>query len=723
MDGRKKAAIVATVAVAAAAIVIVALWQSMATGDGPAPAPGPGGNGTNGGSEKIPVNILSSPSSFPFVDKWVAQYNSGQNLGTAKASYDHEADEPFQYQNVTGFLSINGADIAISGRAPSGWGNETVLVPVSPQATAIAYNVPGLPDVPSGLRLDQTTLAAIFSGNITQWNDPRIRDKNPDTALPAEKIVVVREGRAGSSSDLIAQYIGNDTAWAADSLLADSPEDLSTTVRQTPYSIGYIDFSYAIQTRMTYAALANSDGEYVLPSLDSIGRAVQNGTIVQGNGTDLSSAPSTSVGRLGAGSYPIVGFYYAVLDGRDLAPGTPGHEKAAAALDFANWAAGPEGQQILVDMQYPWIYDRSAALAGYAESLEGRYNATVATLGYGAPANFTDNVNDSVYGQVVASGENVHVVWQESVEGRNYDILLRLSTDGGRTFGNATNISRNAGFSEHPQLAVSGQAVHVVWPDDTSGERQVIYSRSTDSGQSFSEPVVLSEGQGAFNAELAAFENNVYAVWQEQDRILARTSTDGGQTFGETAVVMEGVHAESYPKVAASGDSVHIAWTAEDGVYYSSSAGPAFPVKLSGDAPAGEEQVAAYNDSVYVVWGGSHSAESDGVYLAKSTDAGRTFAPAAKISGLSSPLNVELAVAPETGKVYLAVQAAVDDNEEIMLLSSTDGGTTFSEPANLSNNSGISECPSVAVAEGTVHVAWEDGTTGNHEIFLAQRSA
>jgi ABC-type phosphate transport system substrate-binding protein len=725
MDGRKKAAIVVPVAVAAAAIVIVALWQSMATGDGPPPAPRPGGNSTDDGG-KVPVNILSSPSAFPFVDKWVAQYNAERNLGTAKADYDHEADEPFQYQNVTGFLSENGADIAIAGRVPSGWGNETVLMPVSPQAIAVAYNVPGLPDVPSGLKLDQPTLAAMFSGNITQWDDPRIKDKNPDTALPAEKIVVVHEGRAGSPSDLLAQYLGNDTVWAADSLMADSPEDLSATVRQTPYSVGYIDFSYAIQTRMTYAALANSDGEYVLPSLDSIGRAVQNGTLVQGNSTDLSFAPSTSVGRLGAGSYPIVGFYYAVLDGRELMPGTPEHEKAAAALDFANWAAGPAGQQILVDMQYPWIYDRSAALAGYAAALEERYNATISTLKYGAPANFTDNLNDSVYGQVVASGENVHVVWQESIEGRNYDILLRSSSDGGKTFGNTTNISSNAGFSEHPQLAVSGQLVHVVWPDNTSGSREIMYARSADGGETFSEPIALS-ARGAFNAEIAAFGNNVYLVWQMQDWIVAMISTDAGQTFGEPMVITEeGIHAESYPKVAAYGEGVHVAWLAEDGIYYSTApVAQRFsePMKLSGDAPAGEAQVAAYDDSVYVAWGGLHSSESDGIYVAKSTDGGTTFGAPQRIGGLSSPLNVELAVSPETGKVYVAAQAAVDGNEEIMLLTSADGGATFGEPANLSNNSGISECPSVAVAGDAVLTVWEDGTTGNHEIFMAQRPA
>lgn len=720
MDGRKKAAIVVPVAVAAAAIAVFALWPSLMPGDGINPPP-PGGNATNG--DKTSISVLSSPSAFPFVDKWVAQYNSGQNLGSARPDYSSAADGTSQYQNVTGFLADNAADLAITGTTPPDWGNQTVLMPVSPQAIAVVYNVPGLPDVPSGLKLDQPTLAAMLSGNVTQWDDPRIKDKNPDTTLPSEKIVVVREARPGSASELVVRYVGNETTWPADSIVVDSPADLSAAVRQTPYSVGYIDFSYAIQTRMTYAALANSDGEYVLPSIDSIGRAVQNGTVVQGNSTDLSMPPSTTIGQLGAGSYPIVSFYYVVLDDKETAPGTPEHAKAAAALDFANWAAGPGGQQILIDMQYPWIYSQNAALAGYATTLEGRYNATIATLNYTAPANFTDNANDSVYGQVVTSGQNAYVVWQESVQDRNYDIFLRTSADAGATFGNATNVSDNDGFSEHPQIAASGQAVHVVWPDDTSGSREIMYARSVDAGQTFSDPVALSEGEDSFNVELATSGDMVYVVWQEQDRIVARTSVDAGETFGEPALVTDsGVYAESYPKVAAYGDSMHIVWLAEGGVYYSSSAGPAEPVKLSGDVPAGEAQVAAHENNVYVAWGGLPSAAADSVYIAKSTNGGSAFGAPEKIdAGLSSPVNVELAIA-ENGKVYLAVQAAVEDSEEIMLLSSVDGAA-FSPAQNLSSNPGISECPSVSVAGNTVLVAWEDGTTGNHEIFLSRNSA
>lgn len=745
MDGRKKAAVIIPIAVAAAALATIALWPLMPPyirdilpgGNVTAPPPSPGGNTTNGGAEKIPVNVLSSPSAFPFVDKWVAQYNAGAHLGTARPDYSAGADgitDPL-YSNATGFLSSNSADVAIAGRAPAGWGNQTVLMPVSPQAVAIVYNVPGLPDVPSGLKLDAPTLAAIFSGNITQWDDPRIKDRNPDVALPAEKIVVVREGTSGSPSDLLAQYIGNATAWPPDSHVADSPDALSTAVRQTPYSIGYVDFTYALQTRMTYAALANSDGEYVLPTIESIAKAVQNGTVIEGqsNGTDLSLAPRTSVGELGSGSYPVVGFYYAVLGDRELVPGSPEYARAAAALDFANWAASDEGQRILVDMQYPWIYDQSDALAGYAASLQSKYNSTVALMNSTALSNFTDNPDDSVYGQVATANGSVYIVWQESMGEGNYDVLFRSSSDAGATFGNTTNLSGNAGFSEHPQLAASGDHVHVAWPDDTSGSRQVLYAKSADGGQTFGEAEALGEG-GSFNTEIAAFEDRVYAVWQagENGTIILRASSDAGETFGgPVTIAADGIHPESYPKVAAYGSGVHVAWVAEDGVYYakSSDGGATFSEasKLSGDETAGEAQVAAYGDNVYVVWGGLHATKVDSVGYAKSTDGGSTFAAPAQIESdaLQAPSNVELAIAPtESGHtVYVAAQAAVSGNEEIMLLSSADGGATFTEPENLSNNSGVSECPSISISGTDAFVVWEDGTTGNHEIFLAKRPA
>jgi ABC-type phosphate transport system substrate-binding protein len=140
---------------------------------------------------------------------------------------------------------------------------------------------------------------------------------------------------------------------------------------------------------MTYAALQNSDGEYILPSPDSIGRAVQNGTVMDPavNGT-MQAPPIMAVGQLGSSSYPVVGFYYVAL------ADAPSTERAAASLDFARWISGSGGQRMLADVQYPSIYDQREELRALADALAAETQAPR----FENATNLTENPNDSVYG-------------------------------------------------------------------------------------------------------------------------------------------------------------------------------------------------------------------------------------------------------------------------------------------------------------------------------------
>ena len=85
--------------------------------------------------------------------------------------------------------------------------------------------------------------------------------------------------------------------------------------------------------------------------------------------------------------------------------------------------------------------------------------------------NISDNIRDSVYPQTESFRNKVYVVWQDNLFGDNrinYDILLKSSNDGGQTFGDVINLSNNSGFSEHPQVAINGNNVYIVWADNTS---------------------------------------------------------------------------------------------------------------------------------------------------------------------------------------------------------------------------------------------------------------
>lgn len=733
MTGRKAAAIAVAVI---AAVGLSAYFLLLYSSGMPPPGP-PNGNGT---TTKTPLSVLSSPATFPFIERWAAQYNNGRNLGTVQPFYSADADDaniPVLYSNVSSFLTDHSADLAVSGRAVQPSGNFTyagsVFLPVSPQAIVIVYNVPGFPDLPSGLKLDAPTLYAVLSGNATHWNDPRIQELNPDVNLPDQPIVVVHERKSGSAIGLLEQYLNSTIAWPESSQAADSPDTLSAAVRQTPFSIGYVDFSNAVQTRMTYAALQNSDGEYIMPSSDSIGRAVQNGTIIhEPEDSEMTLPPTVSVGQLGNGSYPVVGFYYVALSD---ASGAQSPEKAAASLDFARWISGASGQQMLADVQYPSVYDWNEDLAPLAAALA----AGMQVPRFENATNLTNNSNDSVYGQVAASGDNVFVVWEESVQGQNYDILFKRSQNGGGTFGTAANLSRNAGFSEHPQISASGSSVYVVWADNTSGNKEVLFARSTSSGNAFGTAAPLSSpGVNSYNQEIAASGNSVYVVWQEEREggnvVVFRASGDGGTTFGDPVVIAENVDEEAFPKVAADESAVHIVWAnpGQPGLRHvsSSDGGATFSEvkQLNGNRPVGEAQVEVHGNNVYVVWGGLNAHAVDQLFYVKSSDGGTTFSEPASVNNdaLVNPMNVELAITPgeNEGEHFVHIVAQVElsaENEELLLVSTADG-STFTEPVNVSNNAGISECPSIAVSGDSIFVVWEDRTAGNNEILYAKGS-
>jgi len=312
---------------------------------------------------KKTVNVISIMSAFPFVQRWAAQYNDDDRaLAKVQVSFSDEV-------NVK---RARGNDLAIVGNVST---NDNIsYVPVSAQAVAIVYNIPSFPDVPSGLNLDANLSSLIFNGTITEWDDKSIKNLNQNLNLPHKKIIIIHEGVNSSSSDLLRKYILPDIIMWPDNgsaITASGSDELASLVRKTPYSIGYVDFSYAIQTKMTFAAIANPhSGRYIIPSIDSIGQAVNTAVQIQNasntNNQTTSFPPFINSSRLGNSSYPIVGLYYAAL----VAPGNNSSADRNATLDFVKWVTDRSGgQQVLSEVQYPPIYNYDGSLATYTQAI------------------------------------------------------------------------------------------------------------------------------------------------------------------------------------------------------------------------------------------------------------------------------------------------------------------------------------------------------------------
>jgi len=368
--------------------------------------------------------------------------------------------------------------------------------------------------------------------------------------------------------------------------------------------------------------------------------------------------------------------------------------------------------------------------------------------------NLTNNERDSVYGQISTSNNNVYVVWQESMPGsdlRNYEILFKRSSDNGSNFSEEINLSNNIGFSEHPQISSVEDNVYVIWADDTNGNKQVYLGASKDNGNTFGEAIQLSNTNSAssFNQDIATFGNNVYAVWLEKPvsglyRIMLSASGDGGNSFRDPVTLSENASPQSYPKISSFNGHVYVAWNVEDspnaisgtneGVFFVSSSDNGLKFgntsKLNTEENGfGKPQVAAgYNNTMYVIWGGSDNNKVSSLYFVKSYDNGRSFDDIIKIGEtkhgrMNSPSNAEITV-DEFNRLFIAWQDKVGtaslEKEDIFAAISLDGGESFESATNISNNADTSECPSIAVNGDNIYITWEDLTPGNHEVLYRQ---
>jgi hypothetical protein len=367
-------------------------------------------------------------------------------------------------------------------------------------------------------------------------------------------------------------------------------------------------------------------------------------------------------------------------------------------------------------------------------------------IGFEDTTNLSNNAEDSVYGQVGSSGENIYVVWQESLPGntaRNYEIFFKKSNDSGVSFGDKVRLTNNVGFSEHPQMSSENKSVYVVWADDTNVNKQIYFKKSNDGGNSFGEQLLLSDSKSnAFNQEISSFGNNVYIVWLEKIpygpyRVMIASSNDGGDSFHKPMVLSEKAMAQTFPKISAIDNYVYVTWNVENqpsvksGVYFISSSNNGMTFsnvsKLNTeDKDFGEPQVASSGNKVYVIWGGSETNKVDSVSLTRSDDYGKTFSETKKIveteyGKLNEPSNVEI-IADPNNRVFIAWQDITNNSskDEIFFASSTDSGESFGDVTNLSNNADISECPSIIAVEGMVFATWEDLTPGNHEVLFSR---
>ncbi len=230
-------------------------------------------------------------------------------------------------------------------------------------------NLPGIK--PGAVKLSGSVLAEIYLGQIKKWSDPAIAKLNPGVALPSMAITVVHRADGSGTTWIFTNYlskvsptwaskVGNDKAvqWPA-GVGGKGNEGVASYSSRIKGAIGYVEYAYALQNKMTYVLLENQAGKFVAPTSEAFQAAAAN--------ADWAHAPGfymVLTDQPGDGSWPITGATFILMHKTQEHPQT-----AEAVLKFFSWAYA-NGDKMANDLDYVPMPDSVVKLIASAWSSE-----------------------------------------------------------------------------------------------------------------------------------------------------------------------------------------------------------------------------------------------------------------------------------------------------------------------------------------------------------------
>ena len=270
---------------------------------------------------------------FPIMSKWSAEYSKAtknrvnyQSIGSGGGIAQIKA-KTVDFGSSDAPMTVAELKESGLGQFPSVVGG---VVPV--------VNLPGIE--PGKLRFTGPLLADIFLGKIPKWNDKALADLNPGVKLPDSRITIVHRSDGSGTTFNFVNYLskvspewktkvgeGTSVKWPT-GIGGKGNEGVSAYVKQIKGAIGYIELSYALTNKLTYGAVQNAEGNFIVPSATSFAAAAKSAEWAKAPDFHLiiTNAP-------GADSYPIAATNFIIMAKQPKSP-----ERSRAALEFFKWA-------------------------------------------------------------------------------------------------------------------------------------------------------------------------------------------------------------------------------------------------------------------------------------------------------------------------------------------------------------------------------------------------
>jgi phosphate transport system substrate-binding protein len=318
----------------------------------------------------LAVNITGAGSSFvfPIVSKWAGTY---KGIAGDQVNYASIGSGGGIAQIKAKTVTFGATDKPLTSKELNAAG--LTQFPAVIGAIVPVINVPGI--APGQMTLDGTTLANIFLGKIARWNDPAIAKLNPGVNLPNRAITVVHRSDGSGTTFNFATYlsrvsnewkdnVGADTAidWPT-GIGAKGNEGVAGNVAQIGGSIGYVEYAFAKQNRLSHVKLINKAGKVVQPTVEAMRSASAN--------ADWGSAAKNDfyilfIDQPGDASWPITATVFILIY-----KNPPDVQATQAALKFFQWGM-EKGDQLALGLDYTPLPDVAvkAVQAGWKANIQ-----------------------------------------------------------------------------------------------------------------------------------------------------------------------------------------------------------------------------------------------------------------------------------------------------------------------------------------------------------------
>jgi len=335
---------------------------------------------------------------------------------------------------------------------------------------------------------------------------------------------------------------------------------------------------------------------------------------------------------------------------------------------------------------------------------------------------------------VVDSGGKIHIVWHDSSLG-NSEIYYNKSTNSGAGWVGSKRLTWNGETSTSPAIAVdSSDTIHVTWRDDSPGNGEIYYMKSTNGGTAWSGAKRLTWTSEYSNYPSIAVDssNTLHILWADYTpgnwEIYHKKSTDGGQSWSGAKRLTWNLAESTGPAIGIdTSDHIHAVWydrtTGNHEIYYRRStdggvnwSGTKRLTWNSGNSVSPSITIDSA-DTIHIVWHDRTSGNYEILYR-KSADGGVNWSATKRLTW--NPGN---SYSPRIGvdssdRLHVVWYDGSPGDMEIFYKKSTNGGSSWGGSQRLTWNPGGSYHPAVALdSSSNIHIVWDDLTPGNNEVY------